>query len=159
MIEEKIRWREIIEHEGGYCPVCNRWGKIYARSINSTMAYSLIWLCGAKRNDEGWVDVPNSGHTRVLRSNQLPTLPWWGLVERRASSDIKVKHSGLWRPTELGVKFAQGKVKVPKKVYTYNGEVEASSDELTGIYECFETFFDYHAVMNTYFPQNQESLF
>lgn len=140
-------WREIIEAEGGRCPCCDRWGKIYKRSINETMARSLIWLCKAPAQD-GWVDVPNQAPRWLIRSNQLPTLRWWDLVQRATSDDVDKKHSGLWRPTELGIAFVKGEVSMPKTVYTYAGEREKYGDEIIKIHDCFGTHFSYAEVMS-----------
>ena len=143
---EELReaWQEITQHEGGHCPVCDRWGKIYARAVNETMARSLIWLAAR----DGWVDVPRDGPRWVVRSNQLPTLRWWGLVERQENHDPKNKHSGMWRATEKGRGFASNTVSVPYKVFTYNAEPVAWSDAVIHIAECFGTRFDYEAVMS-----------
>lgn len=144
-------WRHTIEGEGGYCPVCARWGKIYGRSLNETMARSLIWLVATPLVN-GWVDVPVKAPRWLVRSNQLPTLKWWGLVERHPSdSDSKIKHSGLWRPTDLGYEFASARKRVPKKVFTYNDEVEGHSTETVSIDQCFKHHFDYQEVMNSHF--------
>ena len=148
-------WRATIEDEGGHCPVCDRWGRIYGRSINKTMARDLIWLCSAQADANGWVDVPSTAPRWVVRSNQLPTLRWWDLVERRGNDeDSKNKYSGLWRPTPLGLDFVHAGVRIPRKVYTYNGEVESRSVETTAIHECFDEYFDYQQVMNDHFPRS-----
>ena len=149
----KEDWEHTIHHEGGTCPVCDRWGKVYGRTINMSMARSLIWLCReASKNISEWVDVPNTAPRSVIRTNQLPTLAWWGLVERCPKNDAnKTKYSGLWRPTEKGWKFYRGQINVPHKVFTYNNEVEGFSDNLVFINECFETMFDYQEVMSSNF--------
>jgi len=154
--ELRKQWRHTIEHDGGHCPVCDRWGKIYARGINKTMARSLIWLFFAKQED-GWVDVPSSAPKWLVRSNQLPTLRWWGLVERRANDDPKNKHSGMWSVTKLGEKFVHGEISIPEKVFTYNGEVEGSSDKFIFIHECFGDYFDYQEIMKNYFKDGNDS--
>lgn len=146
-------WRHTIEGEGGYCPVCARWGKIYGRSLNETMARSLIWLVSAPL-ENGWVNVPAKAPRWLVRSNQLPTLKWWGLVERHPSDKkSKIKHSGLWRPTDLGYEFASSRKRVPKKVFTYNDEVEGHSTETVSIDQCFKHHFDYQEVMNSHFAK------
>jgi hypothetical protein len=155
----KAHWKEAIENEGACCPVCNRWGKIYGRSINKTMAYSLVWLASTKSDEDGWVDVPNSGNLRILRSNQLPTLRWWNLVERKEGGENKTKHSGFWRTTLMGKDFVHGRIQVPEKVFTYDAEVIAVSDKQTYIWQCFKKQFDYQEVMNQMFPGRQQSLF
>jgi len=145
---KKLRseWRSVIEADGGTCPCCSRWGKVYPRNINETMARSLIWLCNAPSKN-GWVDVPSHAPRWIVRSNQLPTLRWWELVERAHSTDEKKKHSGLWRPTELGRSFAEGKIAIPKTVYTYAGEREKYGEATVFIRECFGSHFSYQEVM------------
>lgn len=147
-------WREVISGDGGRCPCCDRWGKIYPRSLNETMALSLVWLA-AKSTDGDWVNIPQRGPRWLVRSNQLPTLRWWGLVERLDTGDKTKKHSGLWRATEKGILFAQNRLQVPKKVFTYNAEVEGFSKELVTIDECVESF-DYSAVMGIEDKANDE---
>ena len=155
---DKVRddWQEVIKHDGGICPVCDRWGKIYGRNINKTMAVSLLWLAQAPTED-GWVDVPNRAPRWVIRSNQLPTLKWWGLVERRQNDpDSKNKHSGMWRVTSTGMAFALDGLSVPKRAFTYNDEVLGFGDDLVKIEGCFKTHFDYQEVMSLYFPKRME---
>jgi hypothetical protein len=95
-------WDRTKSGDGGHCPVCDRWGKIYPRGINRTMARSLIWLA-AKSGDGNWVDVPNTAPAWILRSNQLPTLRWWDMVERNdTEKSPENKHSGMWRVTAFG---------------------------------------------------------
>ena len=151
--QHREAWRHTIEGDGGHCPVCARWGRIYGRAINETMARSIIWLASAPM-DNGWVNIPATAPRWLVRSNQLPTLKWWGLVERCPNEkDSKVKHSGLWRPTALGYDFVNTGARVPKKVFTYNDQVEAHSTETVAIYQCFKQQFDYQEVMNTHFPK------
>lgn len=139
-------WKEAIHDTGEVCPVCDRWGKVYPRNINQTMAESLIWLVSASRDVE-WVDVPNIAPKKIVRSNQLPTLRWWGLVERAPNDDPHKKFSGFWRPTALGRKFVHGQEKVSQKVFTYNNEVLGFGDDKISIGDCFGEIFDYHEVM------------
>jgi hypothetical protein len=142
-------WRATIEADGGDCPCCGRWGKVYPRSINETMARSLIWLAKAPEDlPGGWVDVPERGPKWLLRSNQLSTLRWWGLIERRESEpDVDEKHSGMWRLTRLGVMFVTGRVEVPKVAHTYDGKVVRMGEKTINIRACFGRRFSYDEVM------------
>jgi len=148
-------WRKSIEGDGAHCPTCDRWGRIYGRSINRTMANSLMWLSLAPTDNEDWVDIPSIAPRWLVRSNQLPTLKWWGLVERRPNGkDSKNKHSGMWRITQLGIDFVYGKVSIPKKVFTYNDVVQSVSPENVFIKDCFKDYFDYRDLMNSYYPHS-----
>lgn len=154
----RANWRSVIEGDGGKCPCCNRWGKIYKRGINETMARSLIWLVNARANAHGWVDVPEIAPRWLVRSNQLPTLRWWDLVERIPSADPDNKHSGLWRPTDKGRQFYNQTIKVPQFVYTYDGEVEFFGGADVGIDECFGKKFSYADVMSSHATNPQTLL-
>lgn len=154
MLEQlKSEWRDCIKHDGGHCPVCNRWGKIYKRRLNKTMAESLIWLAKTKPKKENgpWIDIANDAPRWLVRSNQLSTLKWWGLVERQVINvKNKTKFSGLWKITDLGRKFVLREVSVPRAVYTYNDEVEDFSAETIFIEQAFKDFFDYDDVMKNW---------
>jgi hypothetical protein len=114
------------------------------------MASSLKWLYtqNQAKGFREWIDVPNTAPKEVLRSNQLPTLRWWGLVERESPDPkSKKKHSGHWRITLKGMDFVEGKTLVPKKVMTYNGDVVGMSDDDTNYEDCLKRSFDYKDVM------------
>jgi hypothetical protein len=150
---DREAWRKAIEGEGAHCPTCDRWGRIYGRSINRTMANSIMWLSVAVADEDGWVDIPSKAPRWLVRSNQLPTLKWWGLVERRYNDkNSKNKHSGMWRITDLGRAFVHGQVSIPKKVFTYNDIVQSVSPENIFIKDCFKLYFDYRDLMNSYYP-------
>ena len=79
---------------------------------------------------------------------------WCGLVERKSKDEThRAKFSGIWRSTQLGRDFAQGEVRVPKKVFTYKGDVEGTSAEEVSISECFKEVFDYEEFMGKYEQQ------
>lgn len=142
-------WQQVIKGEGGRCPCCQRWGKIYLRKINNSMARSLIWLCNTPLNEAGWVDIPRTAPRWLVRTNQLPTLRWWDLVERHVAGDKKVKHSGFWRPTGKGKAFVEGLIKMPVGVWTYDATVVKYTDEMVSIKECLDEDFSYEEVMVT----------
>ena len=144
--EARAAWFTSINGKGSHCPCCDRWGKIYPRQFNSTMARSLIWLASSNGKD-GWCDVPNVAPKSIVRTNQLPTTRWWGLSERQPSGDSSLKNSGWWRVTDKGNRFARGMITVPKTVFTYNGNVLTFSDDLIHIREAFKNTFDYESVM------------
>jgi hypothetical protein len=149
----KQQWRNTIEHEGGYCPCCLRWGKVYGRPLNETMARSLIWLCFSEKELDGWTNVAQNAPRWIVRSNQLSTLSWWGLVERLTIEDKnkKTKFTGKWRATHLGFEFIHEQIEIPQKVFTYNDTVEGVSEKTIKISDCFGEIFDYQEIMKTKF--------
>jgi len=135
--------------DGTTCPCCGRWGKVYGRALNYKMAAGLRWIVYTwEQNDAQWIDVPNTGPRWLLRSNQHPTLRWWDLLERKPNTeDDTRKHTGFYRPTEEGLQFVNGMIRVPKKVFTFDDNVIAVSKEEIDIWEV-AGYFDYEEVMS-----------
>lgn len=118
----KAEWHSTIHNTGGVCPVCQRWGKVYRRKLNTSMQEALEWLTSAQSpgNVFAYVDVPATAPKSVLRTNQLPSLRWWGLVESAGPGAPK---RGLWRPTLAGWDFVNGDIDVYEVAVIVNGKV------------------------------------
>ena len=142
-------WRKTIEDVGGYCPCCERWGKIYKRPLNSTMARSLMWLVNTPHRGDGWTHVPDVAPTWLLRAPQLTSLSYWGLVVP-FSKESKLLSSGLWKPTNNGIRFAHNELRVPKYVFLYNNRVLETTGEDVSIVECLGDKYDYNAITENY---------
>lgn len=155
--DAQIAWRHMRENDGGYCPCCDRWGKDYRRGINHTMAASIVWLSYMTEPGGDFIDVPKRAPRYVLASNQLSTMQWWGLCERRAVEEgDDRKHSGMWRVTELGARWAANRTTVPKYVWTYNKTVLRTEGPEVRVNECVENF-SYDEVMSTrYVPRGPD---
>ena len=137
LMQMRDNWKVTIEGDGGHCPCCDRWGKVYRRNLNASMARALIWLVKQPDRGDGWVHVPSSAPPWMLRTQQLPTLHLWGMVEDFPKG-TKLASSGLWRATPLGMDFANNLTRVHKYVYVYNnklleeGGVEISVEDALG---------------------------
>lgn len=138
-----------VEEKGADCPCCGKFVKAYSRTMNKTMAASLVWIAknSYRTGRNAWLDIPNNGPAWMTRSNQHTTLAWWGLIERKPSDSGDKKHSGLWRITSRGLRVASGQEDFPKKVLTYNGEVYGFSEDRVMISDCTEEIFSYERAM------------
>jgi len=140
--------------DGIRCPCCDKYARRYRRRFNSTMARSLIWLVRASKNPRvDWpmfVDVPKYGPRELVRSNQLPTVRWWGMVEREGNQNPELKHSGMWRPTSVGISFAMNERMVESTAVTYDGELETLEGELISIDDALGKKFSYAEIMSQY---------
>jgi len=146
-------WRNTIEADGGYCPVCDRWGKINKVKLTSGMARSLAWLVSKSAGAEnGWVNTRDDVPLFMLRSNSIGHLKHWNLVQAREPDTSKVKTSGVWRATLDGHDFVHSRLTVPAHVFVYNDAVVRASIDFVGIVDCFTEYFDYREVMNSYLP-------
>jgi len=141
-------WNSVIKSDGGHCPVCDRWGKLYRRGISANMARQLIWLCKQNPREDGWVDVQNNAPAWLLRSPQIGTLRHWGMVLDAPVVNSKARSAGLWKPTELGLKFAYNQLSVPKYKYIYNDTVFDTEGSDVSIVDCLDDHFDYSELMN-----------
>jgi len=144
-------WHETIDRKGGHCLVCARWGKTYKHAVTRARVRALLWLCQTPLSN-GWIDVPNTVPRWLVRTNSMSTLKFWGLIERNAPvKGSKSKHSGLWRPTQLGRDFALGHAAIPKEVFTYNDRLRGVSSAQVRVMDCFDSVFDYQETMNSMF--------
>jgi hypothetical protein len=119
------------------CPVCRRYAKYELRPLNATMARSLIWLVDRfEKNGGQWINVPEEAPSWLIRTNQHTTLAKWGLIERKANHEDKTKkHTGYWKPLELGIKFAKGLCAVPYKVCLWDDTKIGETEETITVQE------------------------
>ena len=153
-------WHLTIDGDGGRCPCCDRWGKIYSYRLTGSMAATLRWLCEQSPTGE-WINMPENGPRWALRGYQFATLEKWGLLERNSLSkkeaeEADVKHSGFWRPTENGRKFDEGALAVPKIAFIYNNAVLRFSEQLVFFNDCLGKKFSYLATMGAKLPDVEE---
>jgi hypothetical protein len=153
---DKLRqdWRVTIENDGGYCPCCDRWGKISPFTLTETHALSLLWLSKAECDDDGWVLVPPVAPKWMMRGKNYSLLAKWGLIEHGGNTDSSKKSEGYWRMTTKGLHFLCGIITVPKKTYIYNNTVQGWSEECVSFRDCFGRHFDYAEVMSDNFNIN-----
>ena len=144
-------WHSVIKSEGGHCPVCDRWGKLYRRGITAAMARQLIWLCLQPPREDGWVDVQRTAPIWMLRTPQLGTLRHWGMVVDAPVTGTKSRSAGMWKPTALGLAFAYKRISVPKFKYIYNDTVFDTEGPDIDILDCIGEHFDYNELMKANF--------
>ena len=62
-------WASAIQGDGGYCPCCDRWGKIYPRHFNSSddpkVKHSGMWRATSRGVDfaHGLITIPQTVFT------------------------------------------------------------------------------------------------
>lgn len=122
-LEEARRWfmdEAITNGKMTACPCCARRTKAYKRPLNITMLRSLSWLHSESKGLR-WVDISSVAPRYVVATNQLPTVRWWGLVERNdaAARKADLRNAGLWRTTQKAGQWLSGQIKIPKYIITY----------------------------------------
>ena len=152
--------RDNVEESGASCPCCGKFVRAYARKMNKSMVNALVWIYTAGQGAEGsgrlalsgrpwlsvndlnhsfngrwggWVNVPDTAPAWLTRTNQHPTLAWWGLLQARrdvSGYDGADSVAGQWRATPLARRFLMGVEAVPAAALTYNGSVYGFSEDL-----------------------------
>jgi hypothetical protein len=147
--------------EGVACPCCYQPVKLYKRPLSSSMAYGLI-LINKEFNENNdiqlqWLhleeffknikDLPSS-----VRGD-VPKLRFWGLIE--PSSECMGDgnpNSGLYRITDLGRKFAEGKVLLQSSVKLYNNKFYGFAGPEIDIFGALKNKFKYDEIVNKVSP-------
>ena len=142
---------------GAICPLCHQFAKIYKRKLSSSMAYALILIYRAFRNGpDVWLHVPeylsrNSLFGVVVRGGDWAKLVHWGLIVSKGDEvrDDKSPRTGLYKITDLGRAFVEGRVSVPRYAYIYNEQCLRMSDEtLVTIQQALGDRFNYAELMS-----------
>lgn len=134
--------------EGGMCPCCDKFGKVYARKFNKGMAINLVHLYKHAKHD--FVHLPSTAPRYILKDNQVGKLVFWGMAEAQANEDDPKKNkSGCWKITEAGIAFVEDRSKVWSHVIEYNHNVFSfREEELITISDALGRPFNYRELMN-----------
>lgn len=151
--QARVAWQDTITGKGGYCPCCDRWGKVYRYKISESNAKALIWMSRATPTILNmWLDMPRQAPKWVVATNSFSLMEWWKLIDRRPmeiDDQKQKKFSGHWRVTNLGREFVAGNLQLPKYVYIYNDRLQGVSTETITIKDCFGEDFNYEEMMST----------
>jgi hypothetical protein len=73
------------------------------------------------------------------------------IEEAKANNDNtnegQKKNSGMWKLTDKGIQYCEGKVKIPKYILTYNRQFIGTDGELMGVEEFLKEPFHYKETM------------
>jgi len=137
-------WNKVIEADGGYCPCCGKWGKVYKMKLSQHLALSLRWIALHGEQD-GWIDVQNKAPRWMLKSKTYNLLEHWDMIESQSH------RSGVWRATVTGLLFISGDVTAPSAVHIYDNRKWGVEDEQTTFRGCFGKHFDFEEMMSDQF--------
>lgn len=137
-------WKQTIAGDGGKCPCCDKWGKVYKIKLSQHLALCLKWMIDHKRDDD-WVDVQNTAPRWMLKSKTYPLLEHWALIESQAA------RSGKWRATKVGIDFVAGVVTMPEAVYIYDNRRWGFEEKGVTFRQCFGKHFDFNELMSVQF--------
>ncbi len=143
--------------KGAKCPCCARFAKLYKRQITSSMAYGLILLYinrHAVQNEMEYIHIENFFKNQNIASSiraDVPKLRFWNLIEPdvRGREEDENPANGLYRITEIGKQFVEGKASVNSHINVYNNRMYGHPKEgkLITITQALKEKFDYNKLM------------
>jgi len=143
--------------KGGTCPCCHRWGKFNQCKVTPpTLGRVMLWFRKQHlKEPNAWVSIHSFPIWLIGRSMHA-RLKHWGLLEHKPKDpeNTKDKTSGLWRITENGLLFAEGKLRVQEAVWVYKDKVLKKSGPKVSIRECVKGF-NYAEMMSGTFNDAQ----
>jgi len=135
--------QHVRQEKGTSCPCCGQYAKEYKRRLNSSIAACLVVLSKMEHNSFHHVGEVLKARGMNTIGRDFALLKHWGLVEEKINVDTGRRSSGMWKITEEGIEFAQGKSKVARQVFLYNGQVTGRSFEDTTIFEALGDKFNF----------------
>ena len=136
----KLRdWLKEHFKSGAECPVCRRLVHCYKRKLTVSIVRQLVKLYkkgGGWHNKDSWADTNISVYAHPRQ---------WGLIEKKISDSEKKKSSGMWRITQKGIDFVEGRIAIPDAIFVYLNEVQGVSETRVKIAEVIENF-DYSKI-------------
>jgi hypothetical protein len=153
-LQEAKDWVQHNLRVGARCPCCGQYCKLYRRKLNSTMCYALLLIYHASRAGSGWIHVPEfmvrTKADSTIAGGDVQKLRYWGLLERQKDRrEDGSDRVGFYRITEVGKKFVEGKLAVPKYVYLYNQLLLRLSEEMVTVQEALGDRFSYDELMRS----------
>lgn len=117
--------------DGATCECCGRHTQLYVRQITSSMALGLIKLFTEGKvheNGNGYIHIERFfkdliGVPASIRAD-IPKLRFWGLIQPEGKENEDGNpNSGLYKITEQGKLFVEGKILVPSHINVYNNKM------------------------------------
>ena len=100
------------------CPHCGAKMSEYCHSMSRSLARVIWRICQTLVAGERGFHVGSCGFSNS-QINNLQKLRYWGLISKAQDATAK---GGNWILTDVGLAFAQGRIQIRKKVWTYRGE-------------------------------------
>ena len=107
------------------------------------------------KTEGGWFHL---GQATGYKGGDVAKLKYWGLLEEAV--DVAREDggkTGVWRFTELGAAWVQGRTTVPKYAYVYNGHLRRLDGPPITIQQALGDRFNLRDLMGPTGPSSEES--
>lgn len=146
-LEEAKQFLRDNWEKGVDCPCCNRYVRRYKIKLNSAMSLFLINLYKHSLHSNEPAHISELVNKNGKISMSYGWLRYWELAENVKNEDPDKKGSGYWRITELGKKFASGKLRLYSHAYFYDGKSYGHTGNKITIQEALGNKFSYEELM------------
>jgi len=159
ILEAQEKLKAHVRGPGAICPVCRQLVRMVEKELSAPMAYVLILMYRHFQTASDWLDMHQYISNMVaigseVKGGEWSKLKYWQLIvgrppEKKSVVNPKppVKTQGMYKMTELGTRFALGKLKVPKSLWLYNNQVIETNKKLVSIQECLGKEYKYEDLM------------
>ena len=130
---------------GVTCPCCAQLVKLYRRNLYHAPARSLIQLYLLDSRDPGYYHIRNLKPD--LGGSDFSKLKYWGMILHAANDDPEKNSSGMWKITEKGRLFVEGKIRVHKYAFVFNDALEDFGGPQISITDALGKKFSYPELM------------
>lgn len=152
--QERI-YRRAFERGDSRCAVCSSRAKVERRRITGSMAATMAWLCREYRDNGGkWVhlDEMSKRFSFALKNKEWSILERWvvddvPLLQRPEGEDSKTTSKGFWKPSPAAYDLVEGRISVPRYVYSYKNQVLGYSSAQDAITDIVNNQFDLALVL------------
>jgi hypothetical protein len=139
----RIRLRDVIgervEKRDEVCILCGQVAKVYKPWFGFPLCKAISYIVHHYLKSGEWIDVVNERD--LMKSRTWNRCSYWGLAYRKpptTEKEIHVGSSGLWKPTEEGIKFANRQLRIHEYCFCYTGEALLLVGEKKGIDELWK---------------------
>lgn len=143
-------------NKGVICPCCGLRAQLYTRNLTSSMIHGLILMYRqftdiSHRPVVQYIHIEDFFKSQNVSSSirgDIPKLRFWGLIEaKKGGKEDGNPNSGLYRVTDKGMGFVEGKILIQKSVKIYNNQCRGFSGPEIDIWGAIKQKFNYSEVM------------
>lgn len=130
------------------CPCCKRKARVSPLKVHSTLAEMLCKLYRASIRINGvadsYVHLTQFPASKTTSGRDFSIVHHWGIAEpMKASPDENKRSSGMWRLTQKGVEFVNGRLAIPRNAFVFDNRVVDYSQENVTIHTALGDDFDW----------------
>jgi len=126
-----------VTKSGVVCHGCERLAKDWGRTIHKTKAKALLDYYRWDRRHPG-----EYMHVKESASHEASELKFWGVLEEERKVRDDGGRAGYWRITDLGRRYVEGEITLPKYAVIYKHTVLRMDGPDLTFAQCLQVPFD-----------------